>query len=438
MAERPQGTSSRDVILGRANETDHIIKLGDEERCSGMYILGRPGRGKTALMKKNIEQDMRNGHGVFFLDPHGDAVEELQTSIPSHRKDDVIVLDPRDSEYAFGMNLLACPDVTSLNVREDTFDQAYDIFAKLFADPQKGYLDVWLDKFLRNSFYPLLLNGYTITEIPLFLNDRDFRERLLRHPLFATRYRGVEQFWHTEYAELDPRDQQREIGSTLTRLGSFDRPYVQDIVGQSNTTLNFTDMMNKGKILFVKLSEALAAEQRRIIGTMLVSSLVHAVVEREQIPEKDRRHFCIFVDEFQNFAFHNLASSNDFAVLFTQARKYGIATTIAHQERYGQFADNKSIAGATDAAVIKIFFRPSSHDAQEQAVEFAARATPTKIHREAELVLSPHPVEDIWDRGHINEKVMEIRNKYFWISPFASSGSNCRNFKLPIESSTQS
>src|SRR5437763_1074762 len=135
------------VILGRGSGTDDIIRLSDEERHSGMYILGRPGRGKTSLMKSLIAQDMEHGHGVFFLDPHGDAIEDLQTRIPSHRKNDVIVLDPRDSTYAFGMNLLACPDVTSLAEREDTFDQAYDIFAKLFADPQKGILDVWLDKF---------------------------------------------------------------------------------------------------------------------------------------------------------------------------------------------------------------------------------------------------------------------------------------------------
>src|SRR5437868_14524717 len=106
MAERVQGTASREVILGRASGTDHLIRISDIERRSGLYMLGRMGRGKTSLMQKLIEQDMANGHGVFFLDPHGDAVEELQTRIPSHRQNDVIVLNARDSEYAFGMNLL--------------------------------------------------------------------------------------------------------------------------------------------------------------------------------------------------------------------------------------------------------------------------------------------------------------------------------------------
>jgi Type IV secretion-system coupling protein DNA-binding domain len=127
-----------DVILGSGSGTDHIIRLDDMERRSGLYMLGRMGRGKTSLMKSLIEQDMANGHGVFFLDPHGDAVEELQTSIPSHRKDDVIVLDPSDEFYSFGINPLACPDPDSMSARSRTYAQAFAIFKKLFANIQTG------------------------------------------------------------------------------------------------------------------------------------------------------------------------------------------------------------------------------------------------------------------------------------------------------------
>jgi hypothetical protein len=168
--------------------------------------------------------------------------------------------------------------------------------------------------------------------------------------------------------------------------------------------------MDTGKILFVKLSRTLPPEVWRIIGTMLISNLVHAVLQREQIPQEKRRHFCIFVDEFQNFA-----SSEDFAILFTQARKYAVATTIAHQERYGQFADNKRISGATDAAVNKIFFQVTPRDAEEQAPEFARKAPDTKTILGGELVISPHPIEDIWDRGHPDQFMTYIRDKYFWI-----------------------
>jgi hypothetical protein len=399
-----------DVILGRDYQTDHIIRLDDIERRSGLYILGRMGRGKTSLITKLIEQDMEHGHGVFFLDPHGDAVEELLTRIPSHRTDDVIVLDPSDERYSFGVNPLACPDPNNMTQRSGTYAQAIAIFKKLFANIQTDELDILLNQYLRNSFFPLIANqGYTLLEISLLLEEKPFRDRLLENPSVR---REVRDFWHKTFDQLRSDKQREEIASTQRRLDQFqDYDEIRHIVGQSTNTIDFGTIMRGRKILFVKLKKTLPGDAWRIIGTMLVSNLVHAVRQREHLPESERHQFCIFVDEFQNFA-----SSDDFAVLFTEARKYGIATTIAHQERYGQFADNKKISGATDAAVIKIFFQPTPHDAEEQAVEFAVRATPTEIHREAELVFSPHPVEDLWEKGHPDAQLMQIRSRWFWIA----------------------
>src|SRR4030095_3674892 len=202
-----------EVILGTDSDTGDIIKINDLERRSGLYILGRPRSGKTTLIKKIIAQDIENGHGVFFLDPHGDAIEALLTRIPAKHGDDVFVIDPTKETYAFGMNLLACSDPSSLTQGEDTFDRAYSIFTKLFANPQTGTLDVWLDKYLRNSFYLLLANGYTIAEIPLVLTDPQFRAHLLRHPAFAKQYKGGADFWPDEFDRMPPRDQQTQIES---------------------------------------------------------------------------------------------------------------------------------------------------------------------------------------------------------------------------------
>ena len=183
------------VILGRDVETDKKIPISDMERRSGLYILGRTGTGKTTLIKNIIAQDIDNGHGVFFLDPHGDAIEDLLTRIPAKRQDDVFVIDPTDETYTFGMNLLACSDSSRLDEREKTFDRAKGIFTKLFANPQTGTLDVLLDKYLRNSFYPLIINqGYTIAEIPLVLTDPQFRDHLLQHPIIAKDYPEVDAF----------------------------------------------------------------------------------------------------------------------------------------------------------------------------------------------------------------------------------------------------
>ena len=311
-----------------------------------------------------------------------------------------------DEIYSFGINLLACPDPDNMTERSRMFAQAIDIFKKLFANPQTEELDILLNQYLRNSFFPLIANqGYTIAEIPLFLEEKQFRDRLLQNPSIRPE---VVRFWHNTFDRLPPDDQREEIASTRRRLDHFgDFDEIRHIVGQSKTTLDFTDIMNTGKILFVKLSKTLPGDAWRIIGTILMSNLVHAVLQREQIPEEKRRHFCIFVDEFQNFA-----SSDDFAVLFTQARKYAIATTIAHQERYGQFADNKRIAGATDASVNKIFFKVSVHDAREQAAEFAKEATTTETRLEPELVITQEPFWDLLNHGHTNAKILSLFNKY--------------------------
>jgi type IV secretory pathway TraG/TraD family ATPase VirD4 len=309
-----------DVILGSGSETRNIVRLSDVERRSGLYILGRMGRGKTSLIKTLIEQDMANGHGVFFLDPHGDAVEELQTRIPSHRKDDVIVLDPSDEHFSFGVNPLACPDPNNMTERSRTYAQAIDIFKKLFANIQTEELDILLNHYLRNSFFPLIANqGYTLLDIPLLLEEKHFRDVLLQNAPPLTVPLEVERFWHNTFDRLRSDKQREEIASTERRLDPFgDFGEIRHIVGQSTSTLNFSTIMQERKILFVKLKKTLPGDAWRIIGTILVSNLVHAVRHREQLPEAERHQFCIFVDEFQNFA-----SSDDFAVLFTEARKYG-------------------------------------------------------------------------------------------------------------------
>ena len=259
-----------EVILGE-DESGRKIKIGDIERRSGLYIVGVAGSGKTTILKNIIAQDMDHGHGVFFLDPHGDAIDDLQKHIPAHRKDDVIVLDVRDRLYSFGMNLLACANPDDMTEREDTYNRALAIFTKLFADPQTGNLAPWLNKFLQNSFYPLIVNqGYTIAEIPLFIQDKQFRDRLLQHPAIEKDYPDVVRFWQTEFEQLPKRDQRNEIESTLTRLGAFTRPHLKHIVGQPETTLDFFQIMEERKILFLKLSAKLPRAIRESIGTILI------------------------------------------------------------------------------------------------------------------------------------------------------------------------
>ena len=202
--------------------------------------------------------------------------------------------------------------------------------------------------------------------------------------------------------------QQERVDAALTRLNTLlTHPDVRDIVGQEKTTIDFGKLLSQNKIILLKLSANLAEDVKKFIGTILLSELVFAVRDR---PEDKRSQFCVFIDEF-----HNFASTDHMAVMTTEGRKFGVAATYLHVERFGQLAHNQKLMGATAAIVNKGLFQSTVNDADEFAPEFAKRVEPTEIRREAELVLSPNPVEDIWDRGHPNQLIMGLRQDYFWI-----------------------
>ena len=233
----------------------------------------------------------------------------------------------------------------------------------------------------------------------MFLTDAAFRRYLLGN---VHHNPDAVDFWEHAFHP-------RQAEAALTRLATFlaDRR-VRDIVGQQ-TTLDFADMINCGYTVFVNLPANMAPDVKMFIGTMLVSELLQAV--RRRIPGSKNTNgksvFGVYIDEFQQFV------TDDFATLFTEGRKFGIATTIAHQERAGQLEQNPKVLGATSAAANKVFFQLTVADAKELAPEFAPLASDEEPPRRS--VISPHPVEDIWERGHQNAEITKIREDYFWI-----------------------
>src|SRR5258708_40161957 len=116
--------------------------------------------------------------------------------------------------------------------------------------------------------------------------------------------------------------------------------------------------MDTGKILLVKLPREFP-ELSKLVGTLIIGQLLTAAYSRDDTPEQDRRQFCLYCDEFQNFA------TPDFSELFMQNGKYHLAPTVSHQERDGQFAEEKKHLGATSAAAIEIMFLTTAKDAEE-------------------------------------------------------------------------
>jgi Helicase HerA, central domain len=386
---------SPSAAIGKSTDSGETIRIGDNERRAGLYILGGSGTGKTELIKKLTLEDIEHGHGVFFLDPHGDAVDELIQRIPEARVKDVICLDVRDREYSFAINLLACRDISDISEREDAFTNAKNVFNKLW----ENMLDdkPWLQLITQQALRVFIENpDYTLSELPLFLTNTEFRNELIKRTKY---YPDAKYFWTQEY---NPRQREATLARARTILGDT---YYRHIVSQKITTIDFSEIMDQKKILFTKLSANLSLDSKKFIGTTLVSALVHAVLNR---PPDKRHQFCIFVDEMQNFT-----TSDDFAVLFTQARKFGIATTIAHQDRYGQLGDNRPLAGATAGAGNKVVFLLAVNDAQEFAPAFA-NPPPVVTMPEREKVISQEPVADLL-RGHAHPQIRAFVDEYLRI-----------------------
>jgi hypothetical protein len=392
-----------EVVLGQDSETQQLVTVGDVARCGGLYLLGKPRTGKSTLMISLALQDMEHGHGLLFIDPHSDAIAALLARIPAGREEDVILLDPSVEAYAFGINPLTCKNPNSYKELAFSYGLARDIFVKVFGDPQTGELGILLDKYLRNTLYPLLENpGHTLVDLRSLLLEKPFRDRLLQN---VRMNREVVNFWQGEFELLLPRDQIDELRSTLNRLDSIlTQPSVKHMVGQVKTTIDFIEILRNHKIVLLRMPVGMDEGVKTFIGTLIISQLLKAVWLRQEMPEEERGLFALYCDEFQHFA------TPDFAKLFTQTGKFRIMPTVAHQERLGQFKPQDPNRGATLAAPNKVLFSLSVADSKELVPEFAS-APPTEVKHEPELIISEEPVVELL-RGHKNPEIRAFVNRY--------------------------
>jgi hypothetical protein len=254
------------VVLGK-DERGQAITLGDIERRSGLYILGKPGMGKSALMVNIMLQDIAHEHGLFFLDPHGEAIDDILRRIPARENFDLTLLfDPEDEKHSFGINLLSCKDITSLKERTDTYTRAYNVFFKLWEE-QWG---VWLQLILQNVLWAFIENpDYTLAEVPMFLNARN--EAFRNHIVDNIRYNpAVADFWRYEFFQRRERDQQERVDAALTRITTLlTHPYIRHIIGQQQTTIDFSEFLESSAVLLFKFSANLAEDIKKFIGTIL-------------------------------------------------------------------------------------------------------------------------------------------------------------------------
>ena len=322
----PVGISKRGIVLGQnrngAAKTD--IHFSPEDRMRHFYCIGQTGTGKSVLMKNMIAQDINNGEGVCFIDPHGSDVEDILSIIPEERKGDVVYFDPARTERVLGLNMLeydrSRPELKTLVV-----DEVYEIFHKLYEGTPEAFGPMF-EQYYRNATMLVLEDpesGSTLVEISRVLSDSAFRKLKLsrcNNPL-------VVQFWEKIAAQAGGEAALENIVPYIT--SKFDvflaNDIMRPIIAQETSSIRFREAMDNKKIVLINLAKGRLGERNaNLLGLIIVGKFLHAALSRSG-EKTEPPPFYLYIDEFQNF------TTPAIATIFSEARKYKLSLNVAHQ-----------------------------------------------------------------------------------------------------------
>ena len=348
-------------------DKNQLFGIKRKDRRQHVYILGKSGTGKSALMFNMIIQNIQNGDGVCMVDPHGENVEAVLSAIPPHRMKDVIYFNPADADHHIGFNVLELIDPQYKHL---VASGLMGIFTKIWANAWSARMEY----ILNNCILALLdTPGTTLLGIPRMLVDKDYRQKIisnLKDPV-------IKAFWVHEYEAWQDKFRNEAIAPIQNKVGQFlSTSIIRNVVGQSKSTINIFDMMNDGKIFLVNVSKGRIGEDNSsLLGGMIITKIQLAAMERVRIPEESRKDFYLYVDEFQNFV------TDAFAGILSEARKYRLNLTVDHQYTAQLISDKSSaVRDAVFGNVgTMIVFRVGSDDAEFLEKEFDPEFTPQDI-----------------------------------------------------------
>ena len=334
---------------------NHQFGMLRSDRSRHVYIIGQTGAGKSGLLELFALSDIFHKRGYAIIDPHGDFAVNNMRFIPGSRLDDVVYFNPADTAYPLGFNPL---EVTNPEQKSNISSEVIGVLKRMFGDswgPRLEYI-------LRYTILALLDRPETtMLDITRMLTDKKFRKDTLTYCKDTV----VLQFWNVEFASWNDKFQAEAIAPVLNKVGAFTaNPTIRNIIGQPKSTFNIRKIMDEGKILIVNLSKGLIGEDNAaILGSFLVTKIQLAAMSRSDIANiADRRPFYLYVDEFQNFA------TDSFAVILSEARKYGLNLTVANQY-ISQMTDSVRDAIFGNVGTM-ISFRVSADDAPILSKQF--------------------------------------------------------------------
>ncbi len=335
------------------------VFIGKEDRMRHVYIIGKTGTGKSELLKDMILQDIREGKGLCFMDPHGDAIEDLLKLIPPERAEDVIYFNPSDVERPMGFNLL---EANTEDEKHFAATAVINMMYKLFDPYKTGIVGPRFEHAVRNAMLTAMSEpGSTFVEIMRILTDAKFVQELLPKVTDPI----IRRYWTDQIAQTSDFHKSEVLDYITSKFGRFvTNKLIRNIIGQSQSSFNLREVMDSGKILLVNLAKgSLGEENSNFLGLILVPRILMAAMSRVNTPMENRRDFYLYVDEFQNFA------TPDFAVILSEARKYRLGLCVANQF-IGQVEEEVKNAVFGNVGTI-VSFRVGVTDANYLAHEFA-------------------------------------------------------------------
>jgi CxxC-x17-CxxC domain-containing protein len=291
------------------------IKLDD--RRKHVYVIGKTGMGKTNMMANMAIQDIQEGRGVGFIDPHGETAEALLDFIPANRVNDVVYFNPADLDFPISFNVMEKVDL----------ERRHLVASGLMGVFKKIWPDVWsarMEYILNNTILALLeYPGSTLLGINRMMADPEYRQKVVEKVQDPV----VKSFWVQEYARYTQRYEVEATAAIQNKVGQFiSAAIIRNIIGQVSSKIDMREVMDNKKILIAPLSKGRIGEDNSmLLGSLLITKLQLAAMSRVDIPEEQRQDFFLYVDEFQNFA------TESFANILSEARKYRLDLTLGHQ-----------------------------------------------------------------------------------------------------------
>lgn len=341
------------------------IKTDDRRRH--MYLIGKTGMGKSTILENMIVDDIRAGRGVAIVDPHGDLAEKIIEFIPDNRINDVVYLNPSDIDFPIAFNVVEQVDP---HLQHLVASGLIGVFKKLWADswgPRLEYI-------LRNAILAILdYPGSTLLGVVRMLSDKVYRKKVVanvKDPM-------VKSFWEKEFAGYADKFASEAVSPIQNKVGQFlSSSLMRNVIGQVKSSIDIRKIMDDGKILVMNLSKGRIGEDNSaLLGAMMITKIQLAAMSRVDIPENERKDFYLYIDEFQNF------STDSFANILSEARKYRLNLIMAHQY-IEQLSDNVKAAVFGNVGTL-IVFRVGATDAEELVKEF------TPVFLEEDIVNLP-------------------------------------------------